>query len=87
MRLLILPALFALAACATAKEPGIEIREVEVPVPVACVEAEQIPAEPGAVKHLLTGVARADLSIVAESALELRKYAGELRALLVACTE
>lgn len=84
MRHLILPSLFLLAACSHA-EPGIEIRTVEVPVPVSCVTAAQIPAVPEKVGHLLTGNAVHDLSVVAESALELRKYAGELRALLVGC--
>lgn len=75
-----------LSACATAKEPGIEIRTVEVPTPVQCVKAEQIPAEPEKVGGQLSGNAPHDLSIVAESALSLRKWGQELRALLAGCT-
>lgn len=73
-----------LAACQTTT-PAIEVRTVEVPTPVACVSPEQIPAEPEKVGSKLTGNAVADLLIVSASALELRDYAGKLRALLVGC--
>jgi len=74
-----------LLACQHTPEPGVEIREVPVPTPVACVKADQIPDEPPRVTGTLTGDARTDLSIVAESALSLRKYGGQLRALLEGC--
>jgi hypothetical protein len=76
-----------LAACTKPAEPGIRTVEVLVPTPVACVKADQIPAEPPRVTGTLTGDARADLSIVAESALSLRKYGGQLRALLEGCQQ
>lgn len=75
-----------LAACTTPGPVGIEVREVPVPTPVACVSPEQIPAEPERVGSKLTGQASVDLAIVAASALELRRYGGELRALLEGCT-
>lgn len=87
MRVLILPALFALAACTTPGPVGVEVREVPVPTPVACVDASAIPAEPEHVSGKLTGQAAVDLAIVAASALELRRYSGELRALLSGCTD
>lgn len=58
---------------------------VSVPTPVACVKAATIPAEPERVASKLNGDARHDLPIVAVSALDLRDYAGKLRALLVGC--
>jgi hypothetical protein len=83
-RLIMLPIIALVSACSHA-EPGIEIREIPVPTPIACVKPEQIPAEPDKVGDQLTGEARHDLSIVAESALALRKYGGQLRALLEGC--
>jgi hypothetical protein len=87
MRLLILPALFALAACQTTPPIGIEVREVEVPTPVACITRDQLPPEPPKVSQTLTGNAVVDLAIVAASALELRKWGGEQAALLAGCVE
>jgi hypothetical protein len=84
--LLALGLTIALGGCGTTKEPGIEIREVPVPTPVACVKADQIPAEPEKVGSQLSGDARHDLSIIAESALELRKWGQQLNALLAGCT-
>jgi hypothetical protein len=84
MRHLILPALFALSACQTT-QPGIEVREVEVPVPVRCVDPADVPAEPPRIGDELTGNAVVDLSIVAASALELRKWGQEMAALLRGC--
>lgn len=74
----------ALMACSTA-EPGIEVRTVEVPVPQPCLPADQIPAEPATVGHLLNGVAAHDLAVVAESALKLRAWGQEMHTALVAC--
>ena len=71
MRALTLPALFALTACQTTPPIGIEVREVEVPTPVACITRDQLPAEPPRVGPTLTGNAVVDLTIVAASALEL----------------
>lgn len=75
----------ALAACQTTQPVGIQVREVEVAVPVACVTPEQIPAEPPRVGDTLTGNAVVDLSIVAASALELRKWGQEQAAILQGC--
>lgn len=75
----------ALAGCAHATAPGIEVRTVEVPTPVACVDEAAIPAEPDRVAGKLTGRADHDVSIIAESALELRRWGGKLRAMLVGC--
>lgn len=87
MRVLILPALFALAACATKPPIGIEVRTVEVPTPVACVSVDQLPAEPPRVGDRLTGNAVLDLAIVAASALELRKWGQEQAAILAGCVD
>ena len=84
---------FAAAGCtATTPPPAVEVRtiEVKVPVPVACLTAEQMNAliarEPARVNAQLNGDARHDLDLVAASAIRLRAYAGELRAALKACT-
>lgn len=82
-RLAILSAL-ALAAC-NHTQPGVEIRTVKVPTPVACLPADRIPAEPGTVSHLLNGVAAHDLAVVAASALDLRAWGQEMAAALKAC--
>lgn len=76
--------LVTLTACQHT-EPGIEIREVRVPVPQPCLPADQIPAEPETVGHRLSGNAVVDLPIVAASALRLRAWGRELHAAHVAC--
>ena len=84
--------LFLAACAATTPPPAVELRtvEVKVPVPTPCITAEQlnelIAREPARVSAQLTGDARHDLDIVAASALRLRAYAGELRAALKACS-
>ena len=70
----------ALAAAGCASGP----REVRVPVPIACAPAS-LPAEPEAIAPLLSGNAERDIGIVAASALRLRQWGRELRAVLVAC--
>lgn len=73
-----------LAACQTA-QPGIEVRTVEVPTPVACVNAEEMPEETP--RSDLTGNARQDVVILAAENLDLRAENGDLRALIVpGCT-
>jgi uncharacterized lipoprotein YmbA len=76
-----------LAACASPNPVGISVREIPTPTPVACVTREQLPAEPERVGNRLTGNAVVDLALVAASALELRKWGGEQRALLEGCVE
>lgn len=85
MRALSCLALFALAACQSAQPVGIRTVEIPVASPVACVTPEQIPAEPETIRERLTGEAVSDALLLAESALELRRYGGELRALLAGC--
>jgi hypothetical protein len=74
----------ALAACQTT-QPAIEVREVEVAVPRACVPLSDIPAEPGRVADQLTGQAASDTLVLAESAMRLRAWGLELAGLLRAC--
>lgn len=75
-----------LTGCAATPPPGIEVRTVTVdrPVAVPCVKGP-LPVEPERVADKLTGDAVRDLDIVAASAIRLRAYAGEMRAMLGAC--
>ena len=70
-----------LAGCAAKPE----VRAVPVPTPVTCVDRNRIPAEPPRVARRLTGNAKTDLEIVAESAKNLRAWGQEMRALLEQC--
>jgi hypothetical protein len=79
-------ALLALYGCATTSEPivRVEVREVEVPVLVRCIDAEKIEQPPktsmdpkGDTKQLAAGAA-ADV-------LELEAYAERLRTRLLEC--
>lgn len=68
-------------------EPAIEVRTVEVPTPVPCVAASDVPAEPPQVGDQLTGNAVHDLGVLAPNALELRRWGRTLLALIVpGCT-
>lgn len=74
----------ALAACSTT-EPGIEVRTVEVPTPVPCVDEAKLPAETP--ESQLTGNARTDSALLKAETLDLRAENGDLRALIVpGCT-
>lgn len=91
-RIMLAPISLFLASCsATTPPPAVEVRtvEVKVPVPVACISAEQyrqlIDREPAKVAAQLNGDARHDLDVISASAIRLRAYAGELRAALKAC--
>jgi hypothetical protein len=84
MKRIVIAAALLAAACETT-QPGVEVRTVLVPVPQPCLTADQIPAEPPTVSHLLTGVAAHDLTVVAASALELRAWGQEMAAALKAC--
>ena len=82
----ILPfAVVALAGCTTVAEPVVEVREVPVPTPVACVEPDAIPPEPPTVGQGFNGDAKHDLAILAPNAQALRKWGQEMRALLEQC--
>lgn len=77
-----------LSACATVPppEPQIVIRELKIPVPVACVDPASVPIEPGSLVLPLND-ARAAADIAASQALKYKAYARELYALIVpACT-
>jgi len=85
-----LPSMIACALLLTAcqhSDPGIEVRTVEVPTPVPCIPADQIPAEPPLVGDLLTGDPAHDIAILAPSALLLRDALRQARAALIACAE
>src|SRR5688572_9512007 len=69
-RIMLAPALLIAAGCsATATPPAVELRtiEIRVPVPQPCLSAEQIPAEPPRIASQLNGDARHDLDLVAAS--------------------
>lgn len=89
-RLAIATLALALPACVgTTPPPAVEIRTVtiEKPVAVACVKASDLPAEPEKVAGKLTGDARRDLDTVSASALRLRSWGREMRAMLVGCSK
>jgi hypothetical protein len=74
-----------LTACGPKAPIAVEVRTVEVPVPVACVKPDQIPAEPPSIRAQLTGNPVVDVMVLAESALALRKWGQEQNALLTGC--
>lgn len=80
--LLTLPA----AMCET-RQPGVEVRTIEVPVPVPCLAEDQIPVEPARVGEQLTGDPRIDLPIVSSSALALRAWGQVMHSALTACAD
>lgn len=86
MRVTVFVMALALAGCNTT-EPAVRVEtvEVKVPVPVACIDADDIPPEPPRISEQLNGNAGHDLDIVAQSALELRSALRKTRALLLAC--
>lgn len=85
-RLLPLVALaLALPGCKTVAAPPVEVREVLVPTPVACIDPAEIPAEPPTVGGRFNGDAKHDLAILAPSAQALRKWGQDMRALLDRC--
>lgn len=77
-----------LAACQTT-QPAVQVREVEVPVPVPCLSRAQMEEdrfqEPPLVGDRLTGDEAVDLSIVSASALLLRAWGKELLAAHEGC--
>jgi hypothetical protein len=78
MKVAVIAAALLLSACASG--PSV----VRVPVPVPCHTGE-LPVEPEQVGPRLSGNAERDVGIIAASALRLRAYSRELRALLDAC--
>lgn len=83
-----LGAIFALAGCGgQLPPPEIRVERVEIdrPVAVSCVKAEDIPAIPARVGDQLTGDAVRDLDLIAANALRLRAALDQAVALLVGC--
>lgn len=77
--------LLAVLSAGCTHKPRVEVREVLVPTPVACVDPAQIPEEPPRVAQRFNGNAQHDLRILAENAQDLRTWGQELRTLLDAC--
>lgn len=71
------------AGCAHQRE--VEVREVSVPTPVACVDPAQIPEEPPRVAQRFNGNARHDLEILAKNAQDLRSWGQQMRGMLDFC--
>lgn len=80
-------AMMALAACATTTPcvPSIQTQTVNVPVPTACINASDIPAEPGTVT--LTGDARNDDALLAAKLAAVRVWGRSLVAMIGPCTK
>lgn len=90
MRYFIIAALL-LGGCVTRDSvpPAVEVRTVTVekPVPVACIDGKNVPAEPSKVGGQLTGQAAHDLDLVSGSAIKLRQWGRELMALVRPCVK
>lgn len=85
-----IPAALLLSACAGRTDPPavqIVTQEVKVPVPVRCVDPSAVPGEPVQVGSRLNGNARHDADILGASAIQLRQWGRELRALITPCTK
>lgn len=93
MRRLILTSIsgtaFTLAGCAHTPPPAIEVRteRVEVPVPVPCIKASDVPAVPPRVGDKLTGNAVTDADLLAANALRLSSALDQAMALISGCTK
>lgn len=74
-----------LAAIAFLLLSGCAPKPVSIPVPAACVKVSDIPPDPERVASKLTGDARQDVALLAVAVLDMRDYAGKLRALLRGC--
>lgn len=75
------------AAMCEGPQPGIEVRTVQVPVPVPCMDKADIPAEPATVGERLTGDKAKDFDILAPSALQLRAWGRKLHAAMTECAK
>ena len=89
LKRLIVIAAITLAGCAPHPRPlpPVEVRTITVdrPIPVPCVAAVDIPAEPPKVGGQLDGHAQHDLDLVAASAVDLRSVLHVALALLEGC--
>ena len=88
----VVTACLALSACATTSQPAVQIRTVEVPVPVACLTQEQLDElpEPALVGDRLgrtPETAEQDRDILAASALRLRVWGRTLYFANLACAD
>lgn len=83
--------IIGLSACSITKLPpsAVELHavRVEIPVPMPCLRADQIPAEPERIASKLTGDAAHDLDLVSASALRLRSWGQRMMAALEACAK
>ena len=85
-KMAIVAACLALAACAGTPPPVIQVKTVEVDLPVAtrCVDPAKVPAPvPGTV---LSGDAVRDVAALARTDLALRSSVDQLMALIGPCT-
>ena len=74
------------SGCATTTPPvRVEPQRVEIPVAVACVKRDAIPAEPARTGPLPAD-ARQAADTLAAKAIELRTWGDKLYALLTGCT-
>jgi hypothetical protein len=80
---------FAMCLTGCASEPQLQPlpREIRIPVAVACVPADQIPAEPARIGDQLTGDAMTDVAVLAASALDLRRWGRTEHSALVGCAQ
>lgn len=82
--------LIMLAGCAVAPKPcppslpQVQIVKEPVPVPVACIKASDIPAEPASTK--LTGDARNDADLLGAKVSDLRVWGRALVGMMGPCT-
>lgn len=81
--------LIMLAGCAATPKPcppsvpQVQIQKEPVPVPVACIKASDIPAEPASTK--LTGDARNDADLLGAKVSDLRVWGRALVAMITPC--
>lgn len=89
MRKLLAITVLPLLMTACEHDGKVEIKTVEVlkPVPVYCVEREDIPENPPKVGDQLTGSAQTDLDIVSLSLIDVRKALNVALAMLEGCVD
>jgi hypothetical protein len=79
-------AALALAGCATAPLPRIEVRTVSILVPVACIAAADVPQRPAKLARPLPDGADALLSLALARLLKFEGYADHADAVMRPCT-
>lgn len=80
---------FLAVGCSTPKEPGIEVRTVEVPVirVTSCLQEKDIPAKPRGLPARRPKSISAALDVAVAAALEGQNYADKADALLRGCAK